>query len=179
MITKQATLAAPGTNEYSKYFGRYVRNVAEGDIIETLQRQGKEICRLISQLDEEAAEHAYQPGKWTIKQVAGHLADADRIFAYRALRIARGDVTPLSGFDENLYVAAARFNDYPVDFHEENLATARHSSLMLFQSFSDEESRRMGTASGFPISVRALAYVIAGHERHHIDFIRTRYLALN
>ena len=122
-------------------------------------------------------DFAYAPGKWTIKQVVGHICDAERIFAYRALRFARGDVAPLPGFDENAWMPAARFDARPLGDLAAELDAVRRATLALLRTFDADALARRGTANNKEISVRALAYVIAGHERHHVGILRERYLA--
>src|SRR5262245_28188406 len=126
-------------------------------------------------LSETDAMYRYARGKWSIKEVVGHLADTERILAYRALCIARGDTTPLPGFDETAYVPVAKFDARSLADLVGELRTVRTATLALLRTFDGDAWRRRGTASGKPVSVRALAFTIPGHERHHLDILRTRY----
>jgi hypothetical protein len=126
-------------------------------------------------LDDAAARHAYAPGRWTVKEVIGHIADTERVMAYRALRIARGDRTPLPGFEQDPYVAVAELNDRPLPELLAELAAVRAATVALFTGIPTAAWTRMGTASDAPCSVRALAYIIAGHELHHRALLHERY----
>src|SRR5260370_3264540 len=137
--------------------------------------QIEETTNLLRGLSDTEAMYRYDRGKWSIKEVVGHLTDVERIMAYRALRIARGDTTPLPGFDENAYVPAAGFDTRSLADLIGELRTARAATLALLRTFDADASRRRGTASGNPGSVRAIAYLIPGHERHHAEILRTRY----
>jgi uncharacterized damage-inducible protein DinB len=169
--------ARPRPEEYNAYYETYISEVADGRLLETLVAQRDETAALLAGLTAAQADHRYAEGKWTVKEVIVHVADAERIFAYRALRIARGDETPLASFDENVYVPAAgcRRRTLPELAHE--LRAVREATLALFASFDEAAWMRVGTASGKQVSARALGYIIAGHERHHLRVIRERYLA--
>lgn len=167
----------PGPGEFSPYHASYVGHVPDGDIVQTLRAQVGETMELIRSLSDAMGAHAYAPGKWTIRQVLGHMADTERIMAYRALRVARGDTTPLAGFDENAFVANASFDARPMHELAEDLAIVRTSTVALFAPMSDAELARTGSANGSPVTARALAWIIAGHERHHLTTLRERYLA--
>jgi hypothetical protein len=121
-------------------------------------------------------DHQYAPGKWTIRQIIGHLGDGERVFSYRALRFSRGDGTPLAGFDENDYVAAAPFQRVPIEDLLSELENLRRGTIYLFQSLDEEALMRRGEANGKETTVRSLAFIIAGHEHHHLEILRTRYL---
>ncbi|HWK90182.1 MAG TPA: DinB family protein, partial [Longimicrobium sp.] len=141
-----------------------------------LRRQMEEAAALARGLSAEQAAHRYAEGKWSIKQVLGHVIDAERIFAYRLLRIGRGDATPLPGFDENPYVDAANFDARTAADLAAELEHVRQSTLDLLRHLDDGALARRGTASGFEVSARALAWIIAGHMHHHLALIRERYL---
>ena len=145
--------------------------------MEILEGNLQETLATLQPLGEEHASHRYAPGKWTLREVIGHLTDAERVFAYRALRIARGDATPLPGFDHDAYVRAARFERRLLAEILEEFEHLRRSNLRLFGSFDEEDLSRRGTASGHGVSVRALLFITAGHERHHLRVIRERYVA--
>ncbi len=173
-----ATAAArPEAGEYASYYGKYVSQVPEGDVVETLERQMGETLALLGTLDEERAGRGYGPGKWSVKELVGHLSDAERVFAYRALRFARGDSTPLPGFDQDPYVSAGNFNARTLSDVTEEFAEVRRATVRLLRSLGQEAWGRRGVASDNEITVRALAYIIAGHEAHHVRILRERYLA--
>lgn len=168
----------PTAAEFSPFYARYVERVPAGDIVTILRNQLADTLSLFDPLDESDTERPYAEGKWTLKQVLGHMADAERVMAYRALRIARGDTTPLPGFEENAYAAAARSNDRSVADLRNELTTLRTSTVALFAGLPVEAWERTGTASEATVSVRALACIIAGHELHHRAIVRERYLGL-
>jgi len=168
-------IARPETDEMPPHFVGYITTVTENDPVAVLAAQIDVTAALLRGVSDVDALKRYAPGKWSVKEVVGHLADTERIFAYRALRIARGDETPLPGFDENAYVPPAKFDGRPLADLVADLRTVRAASLALFRSFDADAWRRRGTASGKPVSVRALGYVIPGHERHHVEILKTRY----
>lgn len=169
-------IALPARHEYGDYYSRYIDKYRGDNVLDTLVQQGQEARDLFDSRSDAEALFAYQPDKWTIKELAGHLADTERVFAYRALRIARGDTTPLHGFDQDEFILRARFNELPISFLVESLVAVRSATVLLFRSFNEDELSRIGTASGVPLSVRAAAFIIAGHERHHLDFLKSHYL---
>jgi hypothetical protein len=162
--------------EFLPYYARYIEQVADGDIVETLRTQVEATLDVVRALPEARGGHRYAPGKWSIREVLGHMADTERIMAYRALRISRGDATPLAGFDEDRYVAGARFDDRSLASLAEDLAVVRLGTVALLSPLSDTELARVGSANGAPVTARALAWIIAGHERHHLGILRDRYL---
>lgn len=168
-------ISRPGADEYAPYYAKYVEKVPGGDLLALLERQGKDTAALLRDLPDGAARHRYAPDKWSVKEVLGHIADAERVFAYRALCIARGDQTPLPSFDENAYAGASGADARPMaDLAAEFLAV-RAASVALLAGLDEERLARRGTASGKTISVRALAHVIAGHEKHHVAILHERY----
>ena len=166
----------PDAGEYGAFYAGYVARVPAGDLLPTLAHQLDETVALVDQFGEARAGHRYAPGKWSVKEVVGHLADTERVFAYRALRIARGDATPLPSFDENLFVANAHFDRRPLAALVAELRLVRQGTLALLHTLDDEALARRGTASNNPLTARAAAYVLAGHERHHAAVLRERYL---
>ena len=166
----------PAAGEYGAFYAGYVARVPAGDILPTLERQLDDTIALVDGFGETRGGHRYAPGKWSVKEVVGHLADTERVFAYRALRIARGDATPLPGFDENLFVAHAHFDRRPLAALVADLRLVREGTLALLRSLDDEALARAGTASNNPLTARAAAYVVAGHERHHVAVLRERYV---
>jgi hypothetical protein len=137
--------------------------------------QIEETVILLRGLSDSDALYRYAHGKWSVKEVVGHLSDVERIMSYRALRIARGDQTPLPSFDEKAYVPHAKFDSRTLADILGELRTARAATLALLRTFDVDAWRRRGTASGKPVSVRALGYMIPGHERHHVEILKTRY----
>jgi len=166
----------PDADEYLEYYGRYIARVPDGDLLGTLEQQNEDTMALLAAVPEAKGDFAYAPGKWTLKEVIGHVADGERVFSYRALRIARGDQTPLPGFDEKAWVPNAGCAGRTVADLLGELRAVRAGTLALFRHRPPEAATRRGTASNGPVSVRALAWIIAGHERHHLAIIRERYL---
>ena len=166
----------PAPDEYAPYYGTYIGKVADGDIVGTLRDQIGGTVSYLRSIPASREGHRYAPGKWSIRQVVGHLSDAERVFAYRALRFARGDSTPLPGFDENEFMKRSRLDDRTLASVVDEYAAVRAASVALFDSLFPEEWLRHGTASGKEMSVRALAWVIAGHELHHLGVLKTRYV---
>jgi uncharacterized damage-inducible protein DinB len=174
--TAGAQIARPQSTEYIPYYGKYISLVPDGDLVDTLRAQIGGTLSLLHTIPEERASHRYAPGKWSIKEVAGHLADVERVMTYRALRIARGDSTPLPGFDENAYVPAANFQARSLASIAHELAHVRAATVAFLETLEPVAAARRGTANNAEISARALAYIIAGHERHHVAILRERYL---
>lgn len=164
----------PQTHEYPAWGETYIKLV-DGDVIEILERQVTEFTDFINSLVEKA-DYAYAPGKWTIKEIVGHIIDAERVFAYRMTCFARGEQQPLPGFEENDYVANAHFSDRSLLSLSHEFALLRKANLYLFKSLTEEELNRKGTASGKEITVRAILFVTAGHIMHHTSIIKARYL---
>lgn len=169
-------MTRPDSTEYAPYYGKYVSLVPDGPIVATLGNQIETTLDLLRGLSETQGDSRYAPGKWTIKELVGHVIDAERIFAYRALRIARNDKTPLPGFEQDDFVAGANFNAIPLAELTDELAAVRESNLRMFRHLTDDAWLRRGTASDNEVSARALAYIIAGHELYHLDILKTRYL---
>lgn len=168
--------ARPATDEYASYYEKYVSLVPEADIVQTLERQAEETLTLLRSIDEERAASRYDAGKWSVKQVVGHITDGERVFAYRALRFARGDQTPLPGFDQDDFMRDANFDARTLASLTEEYESVRAATLSLLRSLDASAWQRRGTASDNPVSVRALAHIIAGHELHHVNILRERYL---
>ena len=167
----------PDPSEHSPYFSRYMELVPENDIVAALQRQGDDTQKLLASIDESRAGHRYAPDKWTIRQLVGHVEDAERVFAYRALSFARGAATPLPGFDENEWAKNATYEGSTLRERAESLAAVRRATIALFRSLDDESWDRAGSANNNRVTVRALAFMCVGHERHHMTILRERYLA--
>jgi hypothetical protein len=162
--------------EYTAYHSHYIENVPYGDPLVALERQAEETARLLSALPEERGNYRYAPGKWSIKELVGHVIDTERIFAYRCLAIARGDITPLPGFDQDTYVARAGFDGRSLQSLIGEMRAVRAASLALFRSLGEEAWNRAGTANGKHLTARVFPWIAAGHEHHHVQVLRERYL---
>ena len=165
----------PQPDEYIGYFGRYVDLVPDGDIAALLESQGSATQKMLASIGEEKGGYRYAPDKWSIKEVIGHVTDAERVFAYRLLAIARGEKQSLPGFEEKDYVEGANFDALSLAELAQGLATTRSATLALIRSLGEEAWDHRGLANNNPISARALAWVTAGHERHHVNILRERY----
>lgn len=173
-----ASIERPGTGEFAPFFAAYIERAAEeskGDIRALLERQPAQIRTAFDTFGEARGGHRYAAGKWSVKEVAGHIADSERVFAYRALRAARGDATPLAPFDENDWVAAAGFDRRPLRELVDDLVAVRAATLALVAGLDAEALERRGVASGKPFSVRAVLWIVAGHAAHHLHILRERY----
>jgi hypothetical protein len=166
----------PETTEYAEYYQGYVSSIPETDVINVLASQMDELRNELQGVPEERGTFAYADGKWTIKEVIGHLIDAERVFAYRLHRFSHGDTTPLSSFDQVIYVTNGRSHNRTFADLLEELDTQRRSNISLVKSLRDDDWNRVGTASENPVSVRALAFIMAGHVRHHLGILKERYL---
>ena len=164
----------PEEGEFASYAAEDIAYVAGDDAIEALQAVAAETAELFATVPENVP--AYAPGKWTLKEVLGHLIDDERIFAYRALCVARSETAPLPGFDENQYVAATRFEERSLTMLVREYHAVRQATIALFESLTQEEWRRTGIVNGYAASVRGLAFHMVGHELHHLRVIRERYL---
>jgi phosphinothricin acetyltransferase len=161
--------------EHAPYYGRYVSQVPEGAVIEILEREGARTRATLAAIGEPGSLLRHPPYTWSARQVVGHLIDAERIFAYRLLRIARGDTTPLPGFEENAYVAIADFDRIPLAELAREFAQVRDATVSMLRHLDADAWTRRGTASGGPLTVRAAAAIIAGHEQHHMKILRARW----
>ncbi len=169
------TIARPEPGEYAPYYDRYISLVAGTDILGTLDAQRRQTMLLLSGRDESDGDYRYAPDKWNAKEVLGHVCDTERIFAYRALRIARGDETPLAGFEQDDYVKNGPFAAAPMAEIIEDYIGVRRATLTLLRNLNEAAWGRRGVASNNEVSVRALAYMIAGHELHHRKILEEKY----
>ncbi len=165
----------PAPDEYADHFQRYIALVPAGDILVLLKSQLDDTRSLVRSTPAVKGDFAYAPGKWTVKEVIGHLADTERVMAYRALRISRGDQTPLASFEENVFVPEAQFGARTLASLMDEFAAVRAATVALFDGLPEHSWVRRGTASNRTVSVRALACIIAGHELHHRQLLRERY----
>lgn len=164
-------------HEYASFYAGYINAVSDAySLIEELEISVHRLIKFVQNIPMDKFDYRYAEGKWTIKDILLHLIDAERIFAYRALRFARKDATPLASFDENSYVDVAQANNRSIQDLLTELAVVRQSTLSLFKSFSEEDLMQIGTASNHPMSVRALGFVIIGHQNHHERVFQERYL---
>jgi Mycothiol maleylpyruvate isomerase N-terminal domain. len=166
----------PDQSEYPPYFHSYVSLVPDGDILDELTRQGQASIELLSSVPEEKGGFRYAPGKWSIKEALGHVIDAERIFSYRALRISRNDPTPLASFEQDTYIEFGPFSQCSLRELIDEFQVVRQSTLYLFRALDPSAWMRQGTVNNYTITVRALAYVTAGHAMHHMTILRERYL---
>ena len=167
-------MARPESTEHAPYYGKYIELVPEHDVIDAMKSDAAKTFAFLAGIPEAAACVLHPPYTWSIKQVVGHLSDCERVFGYRALRFARGDSTPLHGFDENMYAQAAEHNKVPLVSLVSELENLRRSHIALFEQLPEEAWLRRGTANNAEVSVRALAYILVGHERHHAGIVRKR-----
>ena len=170
-------IGRPSPEEAAPYYHGYINQIQSDDILTALAENTQQMLDWLASISIEKWEYRYAPNKWTPKEVLLHLIDSERVFAYRALRIARTDTTPLPGFDQNIYVPSSKANDRSPESLIAEYVAVRNASMHLFQHLEEEAWDRQGEASGFPVSVRALAYILAGHEIHHKKIIEERYLA--
>ncbi|PYX28931.1 MAG: DinB family protein [Acidobacteria bacterium] len=175
MSTLITSFGRPQSDEYSPYYERYISLVGSEDVIGLLERQAPETATLFKSASDKA-EFRYAPGKWTVKEMLGHLNDTERIMTYRALRIARGDKTPIEGFEQDDYVRDGNFGQRTLADLIEEFADVRTATLALFRNLDAEAGLRRGIANKNEVSARALAYIIAGHELHHRRSLKAKYL---
>ena len=169
------TIARPEPGEFAPYYERYISLVSGTDILGTLDAQRRQTLLLLSGRDDRDGEYRYAPGKWSAKEALGHVCDTERVFAYRALRIARGDQTPLAGFEQDDYVKNGPFAKAPMEEIIEDYIAVRRASITLFRNLGEAAWVRRGVANNNEVSVRALAYIIAGHELHHRRILEEKY----
>ena len=170
-----ARLERPEAAEYDPFYAGYVARVTEEDVLGVLASQGDELQKLLAHVTDEGAGYRYAPGKWSVRQLVGHIGDAERVFGYRLFCIGRGDVGPFPGFDENTYVEAAPFETVPLAALVEDFQLVRTANHRFAQRFSTDEWARGGTANANPVTARALAFIMAGHFRHHVAVLEERY----
>ena len=166
----------PAADEYLAYYQKYIDQVPAGDVLDTLEAQLADTVALLDRFGEARAGHRYAEGKWSVREVVGHVADAERIFVYRALCASRGEAGSLPGSDENAYVDEAGFDARTLNSLLGELTAVRRATLSLFRNLAEEQLMRRVIANGHPITPRALAWIIAGHERHHARLLAERYL---
>lgn len=167
----------PAEQDYAPYYARYVSLVPDGDVLRLLEQQGAETQKLLRSVSEEKSQFRYAAGKWSIREVVGHIADTERLFTFRALHFARGDASPLPSMDENVWAKASPAHQRSLASLLDELLAVRASTLALFRSFTSDDLARSGVASNNTVTVRALTWITTGHERHHINVLKERYLS--
>lgn len=165
----------PLETEYAPYFQRYVAHVTEDEILPVLRSQIDGLDLLLDRVTPEHETFRYAEGKWSVREVAGHLIDAERMFGYRALCIARGESQNLPGFDENTYMTSAPYDRIHLEDLLSEFRLVRLSNIAMLRNLDETAWTRIGTANGAPVSVRALAFIMAGHVRHHMGVLSERY----
>jgi hypothetical protein len=163
-------------DEYSKFNATYIQALENVELFEELEISLHDFIKFIQNIPMDKFDYCYAEGKWTIKEIIQHIIDTERIFAYRALRISRNDRTPLPGFDENFYVDNTNAKSRSIQDLLTEFSAVRHSNMLMFKSFSDEQLRRIGIASEHEVSVRAIGFLILGHLKHHQKVFTERYL---
>ncbi|HEV7231939.1 MAG TPA: DinB family protein [Bacteroidia bacterium] len=166
----------PEKSEYTEFFEPYIKLIPGDTVLRALESQMLELQALVSDLPTEKEDYAYAPGKWTIKEVIGHLIDCERVFGYRVLRFARGDSQALPGFNEKEYVPAGKFNKRSFYDLAHEFSVLREANIILVKNLDEEALSRKGNADNRDVTVRALVYSIAGHSAHHVRTIKSRYL---
>ena len=172
----QAAATKPAPTEHAPEYSTYLSLVPDGDIIQTLEQQIENSLSVLQNIPSDKANFRYAPDKWSVKELLGHLIDSERIFSYRALSFARNDQTSLPGYDQDDYVREGHFDTRNLADMVEEFATVRRATIQLFRPLNETEWLRHGKANENDVSVRALAYIIAGHELHHMGVLRSRYL---
>jgi len=166
----------PAASESASYYKHYINLNTEPDVIKNLEDQILQIKKSFGSVKGDKQTFRYEKGKWSVKELLGHIMDAERIFGYRALRISRKDKTPLSGFEENHYVKNGDFDARSMSSLLDEFTALRRANIELFKSLDEKKLALKGTANGSPVSVRALAYIISGHTKHHIGILKERYI---
>ncbi len=169
------TMERPGENEYHEFYKGYIDEIGDGDILELLEQQIDILHNLATSVDPAMETYRYDQGKWSVREVIGHLIDAERVFGYRAFCISRGDRSALPGFDEGTYVERAGNDRRTLASLVDELITVRRSNLYVFKNLPPGSAENLGDANGSPVSVRALAFMTAGHFRHHLEILADRY----
>lgn len=171
------TIGRPETSEFADYQIGYVSKVPDTDIITFLQRQLEDVLALFRAVSEEKGNYRYAPDKWTVKELLGHVIDTERVFAYRALSFSRNDASPLPGFDQDPWLQNANYTNVPLKELLDEFDAVRRSTIYLFGHLDAGAWMRRGLANNNPITVRAQAFVIAGHVEHHLEILKSRYLS--
>lgn len=169
-------ITRPDKNEYLPLVKKYIDLVPEGDIISILRKQNEEYLTLLSKITEDNANYRYAPDKWSLKTVIGHIADVERLWNYRILRIARSDVRELPGYDRDIFAEMSAYDNLPLSKVLNDYCAVRNSTVSLIDNLTVEAFTRLGEFNDHALSVRAIIYIIVGHETHHINIIKAKYL---
>ena len=169
-------IGRPDSSEYAAYYGRYISLIPDGDIVAILEQQRASTAALLASLSDAQGDHRYAPGKWTIKELVGHVTDTERVFSYRAAHFSRSDPAPLPSMEQEIWSAGAESSRRTLASLSEELGAVRAATLALVKSLSPAQAMRKGIASNNEVSVRALAYLCAGHQEHHVRILKERYL---
>lgn len=161
--------------DYPEYYQSYIEYLPQEELLDILNNQKQEMNSFLNSLGSDALMSTYAPGKWTVAQVIQHMIDTERIFQYRALRIARNDKTPLAGYDQDLYVPFSGAINKSIDSFSREYNAVREAGICMFENFDDEMFSRKGLSNDQPLSARAAAFIIAGHEKHHLNLFKTNY----
>ncbi|MFD2562543.1 DinB family protein [Aquimarina rubra] len=162
--------------EYNPYYGVYIDKAESSNVVDGLKLDKHKFIEFVNSIPDEKLTYSYGEGKWTVAEVLQHIIDTERVFAYRALRFARKDKSPLMGFDQDEYVPNSNANNYTKKEFIEDFEAVRNSSITLFKGFTEDMLTQIGEASGSPMSARAAGYILSGHQKHHLDVIENRYL---
>jgi hypothetical protein len=163
-------------SEYSLFYKDYLQTLDNAELIEDLEISVHEFVKFVQNIPMDKFDYRYAEGKWTIKEIIQHLIDTERVFSYRAMRISRNDMTALPGYDENHYIDNTNANARNLQELLTEMAVVRQSTLSLFKSFSEEQLKLIGTASNSAVSVRAIGFILIGHQKHHQKIFQERYL---
>ncbi len=169
-----AAIARPESHEYGDYYQGYIDQITETDIIDTLEQQVASVRKVLGSCTDQQASILHEPYTWTLKQAVGHCIDVERVFGYRALRFASNDSTPLPGFDQDAFVAVSRYNEIAMPDLLGELEQLRNSNVSMLKRLDESMLTSIGTASDTPMSVRAIAFILAGHVRHHLKIAEQR-----
>ena len=170
-------LTPPTSDEYAEFYAGYIQRAqARGDVLAALPQQIDEIKSALGKLTDDQALFRDAPKEWSIKEVMGHLNDVERVFSYRLLRVSRNDATPLPGFEQDDHVREAAFDKHPLKDLIREFEHLRRANILAINNMSDESALRVGTASGYPVSARALIYMLVGHVDHHMESLNEKYL---
>jgi uncharacterized damage-inducible protein DinB len=169
-------MSRPQSNDYAAYYATYISKVEGDNIKDVIKKYSEPLLQFYTSLPEDKAEYRYADGKWTVKELLLHIIDAERIFSYRALRIARKDATPLPGFDENAYTPASKASDRTLQSLKDEFTAVRKATDIMISTFDEEQLSQRGTASDQPVTVNAIAFIMFGHMIHHKQILEERYL---
>jgi hypothetical protein len=175
MQAVSTAFARPGPDEHAEYYRRYIDRVPDGDVLDMLERQVTDTVALLRNVPAERETYRYQPDKWSIREAVGHVLDSERVFGFRALHFARGDATPLPSFEQDDWARVSNAGQRPLADLAEEFRVVRLGHVLMFRGLDPDAALRRGVASGFEFSVRAMAWILAGHELHHVHILRETY----